>query len=389
MRAAGSAGKALALLLAELSSRLQDQKRSKTAHDNAANAVSHLLQALKPTPESTISNTGKKCARLRPDRSRNAKTPCIHQMLDIVTKMSSSTRPIDVRTTLALLMLLLSSRRLSDVTRVWRHPRSMEFKMRTLDVDKWAKEHRTTAAEKLLDLGHIDRLPEPDEFIQWSFRAFKPKTSGPRNRICASWATLTENRFEPRLCPMRAVADHLHQTSELNLDNKLRCDKATTVTSITDEGGLNPVVASPLFVALNGSPRTGLQPNALGGFVNRVLLQPLGLDNTPHVTRAVSSSFKKCCGLSLAQVLAVGDWTSEATFFKHHHRTSTPRVNPARLTNIMLHDWLLSRAHQMTKMKLPPLDEKNTKAPDTTNDEALAQALSSQARSRNSRSRRR
>ena len=376
--AARGASEALALLTAMRSTELAGLQRSIASLNNTKNAVTHFLEAWQPTPASILRNTSKRYARLHPSQPRNATVPDYHAMLERVSLMAAKTDLKTVRLRAMLLMALLTGRRASDIVRVWRHARSLRFECKRVDAPGWATTVSSGAADTLLELKLLRNKPSPREFIVMSFRAYRPKTSGPRNRIYATWVPLMENKFDVRLCPVDAVANYLKATADLQLPKQLKYDKHFTVEELVDDGGRNPIRASPLFVSIS-RPIKGLQSNTFAGMIDRTLLSPAKLDNTPHVLRATVSSYMKAYGVPLERIMSIADWASESTFFKHYYRNAIAPVDPTRIADARFPDWKLTRAHVLTKGPLPNI---SPVANDTSSDAALARVLSNRQQSR-------
>lgn len=303
--------------------------------------------------------------------------------------MALATRDDDKsrRNFLLMLLSLLTGRRASSIVRVWDHPSCLTVDIKRLDAPDWARTHRTEAATILHELGRSPRSSLSDgEFVVMRMRAHLSKTCLASGQRHDPWISLTENRFEPRLCPALALGRYLLALKGAKITKELRCDSTTLVNAIVDDRG-NEHVASPLLVSLNGRPRTGPQPSTLNSRVREMSLFDSGA--RPHITRATVASYREAYGESVSAVLALGAWRSEEAFKKHYFRLAQPPISPSRLLDVPVHDWRLTRAHQFCRMaNLPPLPGHRRVAPDTRNDEAIARSLDGMAKKRRLRPRR-
>ena len=208
-------------------------------------------------------------------------------------------------------------------------------------------------------------------------RAYMGKTCQPTGTRCDPWVALTENRFCMALCPVLAIARHLKMTNGHKIESQLRCDQHTVIQHITDPRGRGEMCAEPLLASANGKTRTGLQSSTLRSRVRKTILTPLGLENTPHALRAAVTSCKSAHGVPVNVVKLTGNWSSSESFEKHYHRVTPTPVNPTRVRDAMHHDWVLTRAHVLSKVSLPPLDPNDV--PDASSDQAIAQAFALEA----------
>ena len=385
-----SKAKILAHLLAKLAENLQKEEKSASSYAMAASAVSHYLQAAQPTAESILKNTGKGYRRLHPSAARNDTVPNVHKILDIVQELFHKKGEKAQRDHLALLLMLLSGRRAADTVRIWRHHHSLRFQVVTLDAPGWARAHRSEAYEILRDSRWIsnngDSLGDR-EFIQVSFRAYLGKTCQTTGTRCDPWVTLTENRSCLYLCPILAISRYLRQTAKFPVSKELRYDSHTVITHITDPAGKGKFKVPPLLLSANGKTRSGLQSSTLRSRIKKVILIPLGLTHTPHALRACVTSYKAAYKVPINIVKQCGNWNAQESFEKHYFRITPTPVHPHRVRDAMLHDWMLVRAHQLSKLNLPPLDPDDI--PDTSNDHAIAQAYSKNSNAPTRQSRRR
>ena len=355
----------------------------------AATAIRHYTDARDKRPENIIANTNRAYHRIHPPRARSDSVPSIHDMFDITIRHFNKNTEKDLRIHLIHLLLLLGTKRFSDLARLWRDERSLRFRISKLDVPAYAREHRTEAHEMLQDLRLLPHRPlDDDEFIIMEFRPFKPKTSGMKGKLWGDWIRLIENRFYIPLCPVHSIARYLHHTNSLRINTTLKCDCGTILTALTDDSGKHPKPAKPLIMSLKQSrkpARHGLQGTTMSGITRRTLLNPLGIQTeyVPYVTRATSASCKIAYKIDIATVLFVGAWTSEATFTKHYRFEPLTPINPARVRDSKYHDWVLARAHQILRNPGIRSNSSINEQEYTGNDRSIALALSTQRQQRN------
>ena len=371
----------LTKLLSTLANKLQSEKKSASTYGMAASAVSHYLQASEPSPRIILANTNKAYRRAHPSVAKNDTIPDLHKIIEAIREMNKEKGETERRDRLAFLLMVLTGRRASDTVRVWRHRLCLRFSVTKLDTPGWARQHRSDAEEILRNLGWLPkdgaRMSEK-EFIIMDIRAYMGKTSQPTGTRYDPWVSLTENRFCLALCPILATAEYLNLTRNHNIEEKLRYDQHTVMEGITDPGGKTKIKAKPLLVSANGKTRSGLQSTTLRSRIKKIILTPLGISNTPHVLRAAVTSYKAAYGVPINVVKMAGNWTSSESFEKHYFRVTPTPVNPLRVKDAIFHDWVLVRAHMLSRMSLPPLDPSDI--PDTTNDHAIAQAFSQHSR---------
>lgn len=364
----------LARLLSSLATELAEGNKSAATYAQSQAAVHHFTQAANPSPEVILANTSTAYRRKHPAGATTKKVPDLHAMLDVIVKVP--TEEADIRSHLMFLLLLLGGRRCSDYVRVFRDNRSMHFEVLQADLPTWARQHRSEAEDILRKLKLIPNEHLRDnEIITMNIRGYLGKTAQPRAQRYNPWHTFHENRFALRFCPILAAALYLNITNKYKLTTELKLAD-TTIATITDDKGRNPRPASPLLVSLNGTPRIGLQPGTMSGVVKRELLIPANIDNTAHITRATVASYKRAYGLSVAEVIAVGNWASESCFNKHYYRVTDTPISPLRLNDVQYHDWRITRAHVLSKQALPPLQFHSGAArDDTADDEAIARSM--------------
>ena len=352
VHAPGSQSEILTGILAAYADSISSKGLSLATYQSAQSAVSHFLQASKPTVQSLlrIQATNKNYKRKHPAGPRNDSLPDIHRMFDIALELAKDQTQKGTRQHLIILLLLLSSRRMSDIARIWRDERSMVFAVIQLDAPRWAAKNEGKAARILQELKLLPkRKLKPNEFVAFKFRSYMGKTCAINGKRFSSWLQLTENREDDRLCPVLAVAKYLKATQKFSIEHSLKYDSNCIISSITDNQGKNPRSAAPLLVSLNGSPRKGLQSSTISGLVRRVITIPLKMEFTPHILRACSSSYKRAYGVSEGVVKAVGEWSNEATFNKFYFRVVNTPVHPSRLAGVQMHDWVLAHAHTLAR----------------------------------------
>ena len=354
-------------------------------------AITKYIAAFKGEPHTIIRNAKKAYRTKRPTGARHAAVPNMHDMLDLVAHMPLDTEK-NTRLKLICLLALLGQKRPSDIVRLWRHDRSTKLRTQRLDTPPWARRVRTEAATVLHDLGLLprDNLMD-DEFIIFSFRAHLPKQSTLKTKKYADWIDLIENRFFPQLCPVRTLARYYFLTDECKIATELRLSKLRTISHITDDRGANPIAAAPLIISLparNASMRKGLRSSTISNRIRDALLTPLNLhaDFVPYVTRCMSASYKIAYGLPVATAMHVANNSSEQAFLRHYRVAPLTPIDKSRLHDVGYHDWLVPRAHQLTKSSLPALGNPSAR-PHTRDDEAIAQALAIQPRRRSKRKR--
>ena len=344
----------------------------------------HLLQAASPSAEDIISNTSKAYRRRHPAGAATKMVPDIHRMLDGIKQIPPDQDEKAIRTHLILLLLLAGGRRASDYVRVYRNARSLKFDIVQADVPAWAAVHRSRAGEMLKTLGLIDRDDlKHNELIRVHLRAYLGKTSLTSGRRYDPWHTLHENTFDLKLCPVLAVARYL----QLTANKPVTAKDGGPLPQITNDRGTAPTTAAPLLLSLTKPNRHPLKSNTISGIVRRTLLSPQGIPDRPHVVRATVASYKHAYGVEMPHVRAIGNWSSDTTFFRHYFRVTDTPVHPARLSDVQFHDWVIPRAHALSKQSLAPLDPRDR--PDTSNDEAIAQVMRVTARQRQHLTRRR
>ena len=350
VHAPGSQSEILTGILAAYADSISSKGLSLATYQSAQSAVSHFLQASKPTVQSLLQATNKNYKRKHPAGPRNDSLPDIHRMFDIALELAKDQTQKGTRQHLIILLLLLSSRRMSDIARIWRDERSMVFTVIQLDAPRWAAKNEGKAARILQELKLLPkRKLKPNEFVAFKFRSYMGKTCAINGKRFSSWLQLTENREDDRLCPVLAVAKYLKATQKFSIEHSLKYDSNCIISSITDNQGKNPRSAAPLLVSLNGSPRKGLQSSTISGLVRRVITIPLKMEFTPHILRACSSSYKRAYGVSEGVVKAVGEWSNEATFNKFYFRVVNTPVHPSRLVGVQMHDWVLAHAHTLAR----------------------------------------
>ena len=319
-----------------------------------------------------------------PAGARTSSVPDIHRFFNRLSELQATNNSQKqshkyLRIRVITLLLLLGTKRPSDIVRIWRHQRCLHFTLHRMDVPQWAKEHRTDAINVLHSLGYLKSADvPPNYFVRANLRPFRPKTGKQKLSLYGDWIHLLENRFLPNFCPILALAEYLQATKDQDMCTTLKCSAADTVTAILDPRGRDPVQCGPLLTSLptKSNKAKGLQPATVSGIVKRTFLEPLDLaaDHVPHVVRSMSASYKIAYGVPISTVLAVGGWSSEQMFNKCYRVAPITPIARQRLNDTSPHDWKLVRAHQLSQRKdLPPLQPEA--GPNTTNDYAIAQAL--------------
>ena len=338
------------------------------------------MEACAPSGESMMKNASKAYRRAHPPNASTTVVPDIHVLFEKIGAVAADDSPKAVRNHLMMLLCVLTGRRASSLVRIWDHRASLRMETRRIDTPDWAREHRTGAAEMLMELGRLPRRTmADDEFVVISLRAYMAKTSLTTGQAFDPWIELHENRFLPRLCPVRAMARHLQSIRGVKISMDLRYDAQTLVTFIRDDQG-QKMKAAPLLVSLNGNPRVGLQASTLNSRVKDVLLDG---KTRGHITRACVASYRRAHGESISATMALGAWKTEEAFRKHYYRVLSTPVAAARLWDVNIPDWRLTRAHQLfLRPSLPPLDGKPRPRAATGNDAAIARALARSVKTR-------
>ena len=370
--------------MVHFSEQMAREKRGIATISNLTTAVIKLLSAMSPDPISQLRRNRLSYNASFPAGARTASVPDIHRFFDRLSEIHATNKTKKqnhkcLRIRVITLLLLLGTKRPSDIVRIWRHRRCIHFTLHRMDVPQWAKEHRTNAVNILHSLGYLKTAEvPPDYFIRANLRPFRPKTGKQKLSLYGDWIHLLENRFLPNFCPVLALAEHLQATNDQNICTTLKYSAADTVTEIVDPRGRDPVHCGPLLTSLPIKSNTakGLQPATISGIIKRNFLEPLDLsaDHVPYIVRSMSASHKIAHGVPISTVLAVGGWSSEQMSNKCYRVAPITPIARQRLSDTSPHDWKLVRAHQLSQRKdLPPLQPEAE--PTTTNDYAIAQAL--------------
>ena len=367
-------GKILVHFLASFSQATSRRGLSMSSFTRAKAAVQHYLSAQNPTPAALLSATSRAYARAHPPRPKHNSAPDLHVVLDHVLRLHKNPSEANDGLRLAMLMVVLGTRRASDATRIWRHRRCLRLEVHRLDLPSWASAHRFVDIDAFHKLGMLKSTTSElndNEHVVLKFRAHLGKAALSKNLRYGAWVSLTENRASPGLCPVKALVDCSSHNYSAPIEQRLRCGKSDTITEITDDRGLHPIKARPLLVSLSGRPRTGLQSNTLNGLIRRQVFEPNNWSKTfsPHVLRGMSTSCKLAHGMPKGIVQATGDWASESSMQQCYVFPPMTPISPRRARDISLHDLVLSRAHQLSKAKSP------AKPAAVHNDEAIAAAL--------------
>jgi hypothetical protein len=340
----------LAQLLSKYAAKLRSVGKSLSTWNAAASAVSHYTQALHPTPQTIIRNTAKSLARTNPSRSSHGTVPPLQNILDIIHTLYKSPTPNDKRTHFISLLLLLGTKRFSDITRIFRHPRCISVFIRRLDTPTWARAHRFISLQDVHDLGyltHVACLTHRD-YIILKIRPYMAKTAMGQGRLYGGYATFTENRFAEAFCAVKAFFEYIKHTKNFKINTNLKYDKNTIISSIPNNQGVDFVPAAPLLISLNGTPKIGLQSNTVSGIIKRNVTEKIpgiGTRWKPYVLRATSASYKLAYGVSIPDILRIGDWKSTESLYKHYYFKPITSLNPARLYDCQPHDWILPRTY--------------------------------------------
>ena len=328
--------------------------------------------------------------------TRHRTTVPLQNILDVIHTLYKSPTPNDKRTHFISLLLLLGTKRFSDITRTFRHPRCISVFIRRLDTPTWARAHRFISLQDVHDLGcltHVACLTHRD-YIILKIRPYMAKTAMGQGRLYGGYATFTENRFAEAFCAVKAFFEYIKHTKNFKINTNLKCDKNTIMSSIPNNQGVDFVPAAPLLTSLNGTPKIGLQSNTVSGIIKRNITEKIpgiGTRWKPYVLRATSASYKLAYGVSIPDVLRIGDWKSTGSLYKHYYFKPITSLNPARLYDCQPHDWILPRTYVLLQQpNLPELRQQQpapTPSPDTQNDFILAQTLSGH-NTRSTRSRR-
>ena len=303
--------------------------------------------------------------------------------------MYQSPTPQTQRAHFISLLLLLGTKRFSDIARIWRHTHCISVFVRRLDTPEWARQHRFLSLDDVHNLGYFldTKCLNHHDFIILKMRPFMAKTSLGNGRLHEGHMTFTENRFCEAFCVVKAFFKCVKITKNFTIKTSLKYDKHTTMSNVTNPQGLNPVPAAPLLLSLNGRPRIGLQSNTISGIVKRSItnrLQDLGQRWRPYVLRATSASYKLAYGIPVQDILKIGDWRSTSSLHKHYYFRPIMSLNPARLFDCSHHDWLLPRTCILLRLAtLPPLPRTQNRMlarPDATNDAELARTLGGNSR---------
>lgn len=337
--------------------------------------MSHYLSSCDPTPQSILRATSQAYARRHPSKPKHDSVPDLHAALDYVIKIFSTSGEAARRHHLALLMIILGTKRASDIVRVWRHPRCIRFEVKRIDLPQWASTHRFLDPDDFHSVGLLRGTAAPlrnDEYVIFKFRSYLGKGAPTKNLRYGSWVSLVENRFQEALCPVAAAVRYLKATQKCSIQKKLRYGKSGVVSNITDDRGNSPIQACPFLISTSGNPRTGLQPSTVNGRIRRGLFVPLAWDEhfTPHSLRGMSTSYKLEYGVPKSIVQAVGDWSSDQAMRTFYVFPPVTPVSRDRLNDVHLHDLKLSRAHVLSKLPIPSVPCQNT-----SDDLAIAAAL--------------
>eukprot|EP00468_Gymnochlora_sp_CCMP2014_P012492 CAMPEP_0167758854 /NCGR_PEP_ID=MMETSP0110_2-20121227/10702_1 /TAXON_ID=629695 /ORGANISM="Gymnochlora sp., Strain CCMP2014" /LENGTH=817 /DNA_ID=CAMNT_0007645181 /DNA_START=13 /DNA_END=2467 /DNA_ORIENTATION=- len=351
-------------------------------------AISHVHRTYNPTP-TEILHYSSKCATKKEIRAPRTDTvPNIHAFLNIVQQLYQQSTPKALRDRLVLLLLLLGTKRPSDIVRMFRHKRCLRFQITTIDGPQWITQYPSKAGPILHQLQYLSSQPSSTQIIIMNLRTYRPKTATAKRTIYSNWLPLHENRHHYDLCPVLAMARYLQETKQYRIKKSYKIDKNNSISCITDAHGLHPQPAKPILISLSGSTRTGLQPNTTSGIVRRRLLSPLKMDSgedkqVPYIVRATSLSYKLAYGLHPQIAKRIGDWAADSTSFHRHYvrLTSTP-VSKARLIGIDPHDYLLAHAHHLQALPLQPI---NNATSHTESDEKIAKVLAGKSTSRRRR----
>eukprot|EP00468_Gymnochlora_sp_CCMP2014_P014616 CAMPEP_0167768656 /NCGR_PEP_ID=MMETSP0110_2-20121227/16805_1 /TAXON_ID=629695 /ORGANISM="Gymnochlora sp., Strain CCMP2014" /LENGTH=800 /DNA_ID=CAMNT_0007657387 /DNA_START=19 /DNA_END=2422 /DNA_ORIENTATION=+ len=351
-------------------------------------AISHVHRTYNPTP-TEILHYSSKCATKKEIRAPRTDTvPNIHAFLNIVQQLYQQSTPKALRDRLVLLLLLLGTKRPSDIVRMFRHKRCLRFQITTIDGPQWITQYPSKAGPILHQLQYLSSQPSSTQIIIMNLRTYRPKTATAKRTIYSNWLPLHENRHHYDLCPVLAMARNLQETKQYRIKKSYKIDKNNSISCITDAHGLHPQPAKPILISLSGSTRTGLQPNTTSGIVRRRLLSPLKMDSgedkqVPYIVRATSLSYKLAYGLHPQIAKRIGDWAADSTSFHRHYvrLTSTP-VSKARLIGIDPHDYLLAHAHHLQALPLQPI---NNATSHTESDEKIAKVLAGKSTSRRRR----
>lgn len=384
----------LNLLLAKFADHCHAKGASSSTFDSTISAVRHYCRASNMQLPMAITQLSKAYRKLHPVNARTSFIPDMHKILSHIQPNATATSEVALRNHLVALLLILGTKRPSDVAHIYRHERTLRFTVQHLDVPPWARTYTSTAAQLLHDLGLIERMPTETEFIIMSIRAYIPKTSSQTQRLFGNWVPLHENRFLPSLCPVLATAKYLQATNSCKISTTLRYGKSVSISGVLDDKGINELKIHPLLISLSGKPRFGLQANTISRIIRTTILQELNLSSRdsviPYVLRSMSATYKIAYGVPIERVMVIGDWRSSDTFAKFYQRSITPPIAAIRLSDNNFHDWKLTRAHDLftnrdSLCSLALLDAP-TPSTDTQNDAAIARSL--QASSQNKRSRR-
>jgi len=335
---------ALTDTLLHLAAALAKSEAGFSKYSHAAAAIAHVMDALRRKGSKMLTNTSKAFSSANPPSAKHSTTPDIHEFLDIVATMQGGEKA--ARAKCAALLLLLGTKRPSDITRVFIHPLTLKFDVVQFPTPSSCPRPDDNLKDMVRLLGFALQRKRTG-FLRMHIRPFKPKTCNSKKSHFGDWTEFVEYTSDANLCPVRATLQYMQFTHSLQKRKGMKLDKGFTMLQANSKA----IPASTLMLSLNGESREAIKATTLSGIIGRTLLTPLQITTkyTPYVTRSCSASHLIAYGVDKAVVLHRGSWASDSAFEKYYRVQLLPRIDPQRLSDALPPEWKILRAHSLLK----------------------------------------